>query len=104
VAASDTHGRSPDPFVKLDGKWLMRRLAPDSSPLEIESLADIQEEERLLHAMAMETANVHIGSPRSPKRILDDLDRRPAKRLRSAVKDMARVLIEDWKDWKEAYA
>jgi hypothetical protein len=102
--ALDGAVRSADPFVKLDGKWLMRRLAPDSAALEIESLGDIQEEERLLHAMAWEAANIHLGSPRSAKRILDDLNKRPAKWLRSAVTEMVRVMTKDWKKWKKATA
>jgi hypothetical protein len=100
----DCAKRACDPFVKLDGKWLMRRLAPDSSPLDIESLIGIRDEERFLRAMAVEAANVHLGSARSPKRILEDLDKRPAKWLRSAVKDMSDVLIKDWKKWKQAAA
>jgi hypothetical protein len=92
--------RSPDPFVKLKGKWLVRRLAPDSSALEIETLEGEKDEERLLGAMAWEAANVHCGSFRSPKRILKDLNNRPAKWLRSAVKDMGKAVIRDWRDWK----
>lgn len=102
--ALDLSIRSCDPFVMLNGKWLIRRLAPDSSALAIETLVGTPEEERLLGAMAWEAANVHCGSVRSPKVILDDLNRRPAKWLRSAVKDMANAVIKDWHGWKRSLA
>jgi hypothetical protein len=44
--------RCPDPFVRLSGKWLVRQLAPDSSPIEIETMNGQKDQDRLLHAMA----------------------------------------------------
>ena len=44
--------RCPDPFVRLSGKWLVLQLAPDSSPIEIESMNRQKDQDRLLHAMA----------------------------------------------------
>jgi hypothetical protein len=99
--ALDSAVRSGDPFVRLDGKWLLRRLAPDSADLEIGSLGDVREEERLLHAMAWEAANIHLGSSHSSKRRLDDFNKRPAKWLRSAVSDMLSIMTKDWKEWKK---
>ena len=55
--------RCPDPFVRLSGKWLVRQLAPDSSPIEIETMSGQKDQDRLLHAMAWEAANVHLGTP-----------------------------------------
>ena len=54
--------RCPDPFVRMSGKWLVRQLAPDSSPVEIETMNGEKEQDRLLHAMAWETANIHLGT------------------------------------------
>jgi hypothetical protein len=92
--------RCPDPFVRLSGKWLVRQLAPDSSPIEIETMSGQKDEDRLLHAMAWETANVHSGTPRAAARILADLNSRSGKWLRTAVQDMAAAIISDWKSWK----
>lgn len=94
--------RCPDPFVRLSGKWLVRQLAPDSSPIEIETMNGQKDQDRLLHAMAWETANVHLGSPRAGARIVADLNKRSAKWLRTAVKDMAAATIGDWKEWKKS--
>jgi hypothetical protein len=93
--------RSPDPFVRMEGRWLVRRLAPDSSPIEIESLGKYKQVERLLHAMGWETANIHLGS-RAARGIPADLRKRPAAWFRSAVKDMTKAVTSDWKDWKES--
>jgi uncharacterized protein (DUF2252 family) len=95
--------RCPDPFVRLSGKWLVRQLAPDSSPIEIETMSGQHDQDRLLHAMAWETANVHLGTTRARKRIIAHLKSRSSKWLRAAVKDMARATINDWKKWKKAY-
>jgi hypothetical protein len=100
--ALDQAIRCPDPFVRLSGKWLVRQLAPDSSPIEIETMNGQKDQDRLLHAMAGETANVHLGSPRAGARIVADLNSRSGKWLRKAVKDMAAVTIADWKDWKKS--
>ena len=94
--------RCPDPFVRLSGKWLVRQLAPDSSPIEIETMSGQKGQDKLLHAMAWEAANVHLGTPRAAALIAADLNRRSGNWLRTAVKDMAAAIIGDWKEWKES--
>jgi hypothetical protein len=94
--------RCPDPFVRLSGKWLVRQLAPDSSPIEIETMSGQKDQDRLLHAMAWETANVHLGTAKAAARILADLNSRSGKWLRTAVKDMTKATIGDWKEWKKS--
>jgi hypothetical protein len=93
--------RCPDPFVRLSGKWLVRQLAPDSSPIEIATMSGLKNQDKLIHAMAWEAANVHLGTPRAA-RILSDLNSRSSKQLRTAVKDMAAITIDDWKQWKKS--
>jgi hypothetical protein len=102
-AALDQAIRCPDPFVRLSGKWLVRRLAPDSSPIEIENMSGHKDQDKLLHAMAWETANVHLGTKRASGRIVADLNKRPGKMLTKAVKDMFAATFEDWKEWKKAH-
>jgi uncharacterized protein (DUF2252 family) len=94
--------RCPDPFVRLSGKWLIRQLAPDSSPIEIETMSGQNDQDRLLHAMAWETANGHLGTARAAARIVADLNSRSGKWLRTAVKDMAAATIGDWKEWRKS--
>jgi hypothetical protein len=93
--------RCRDPFVRLCGKWLVRQLSPDSSPIEMETMSGQKDQDKLLHAMAWEAANVHLGTARASARIGADLNRRSGKWLRKAVKDMAAATIGDWKEWKK---
>jgi hypothetical protein len=58
---------SRDPFQTIRGGWLIRRLSPDSNPIEITDLPKERDERTLLHAMGMEAANVHLGSDRRGK-------------------------------------
>jgi len=91
--------RVVDPFVRVHGHWLLRRLAPDCSRIEIGSLPKSRDELKLLHAMGWETANIHLGSNSARHRVLLDLKRRPAKWLRKASEAMAKATVEDWKEW-----
>lgn len=93
--------RSRDPFQTIDGRWLIRRLSPDSNPIEIASLPKKRDEETLLFAMGTEAANVHLGTHRQVIRILGDLRRRKSKWLRDAAKAMADALHDDWKDFRK---
>ena len=57
----DTSVRVLDPWVQLSGSWIVRRLAPDCSRVELAALPKDRDEQKLLHAMGQETANVHAG-------------------------------------------
>ncbi len=100
-AVLDQAIRCPDPHVHLYGKWLVHQLAPDSSPIEIETMSGQHNQDRLLHAMAAEVANVHLGTSGSTPRVLADLAKPSGKQLQAGVKDMAQVTIKEWKEWKK---
>jgi hypothetical protein len=89
--------RSHDPYQKVVKGWVVRRLSPDSNPIEIEDLPKSRDEAALLHAMGKEVANVHLGSRSRTKRLLKDLRGRRTKWLRRAGKEMARVMEKEWK-------
>jgi uncharacterized protein (DUF2252 family) len=94
--------RSHDPYQEIVGAWLIRRLSPDSNPIEIDNLPEQRDEEALLHAMGSEAANVHLGSRRQAKRILKDLHRRKANWLRSAAKAMANTFERECKEYRKS--
>ncbi|MDP9174720.1 MAG: DUF2252 domain-containing protein [Planctomycetota bacterium] len=94
--------RSPDPWVGVRGKWIVRRLAPDCGRVELASLAKTVQAERLLNAMGRETANIHLGTPKVVKAIQEDLKERKIGWLARATAAMSEALREDWKVWKEA--
>lgn len=92
--------RVPDPFVRPYGSWLLRRLAPDCSRIELASLPEKKDEEQLLYSMGWETANVHLGSKNSLRAVEKDLKKRPANWLHSAARQMAKAVKRDWKKWR----
>jgi len=92
--------RCRDPFVRLRGRWIARRLAPDCSRIELSDLPRKRDESRLLREMGRETANVHLGTPGAREKILRDLSQRPARWLHDASAAMVSVLFGDWKDWR----
>jgi hypothetical protein len=89
--------RSHDPYQKVVKGWVVRRLSPDSNPIEVEDLPKERDEYTLLHAMGKEVANVHLGSARRVKSVLKDLRGREKKWLRRAGKEMAKVMEKEWK-------
>jgi len=76
---------------------LIRRLSPDSNPIDIQSLPKHRDVSILLHAMGSETANVHLGTKGQATKILSDLQKRKSKWLRDAAIRMAQVVEKDWK-------
>jgi uncharacterized protein (DUF2252 family) len=99
--AVDRAVRAPDPHLQLTKRWVARRLAPDSSRIELSDLPKERDEARLLHAMGWETANVHLGSRRAVKAIGRDLAGRKRHWLHAAAGAMADVLTKDWAAWKQ---
>lgn len=92
--------RSPDPYQKISGSWLIRRLSPDSNPIKIEDLSKTRDEEVLLQAMGKEAANVHLGNRRGAKAILKDLRTRKANWLRADAKKMSNLVLREWKKYR----
>jgi uncharacterized protein (DUF2252 family) len=98
--ALDQSVRDIDPFVHLRGSWIVRRLAPDCSRVELASMPKERDESRLLRAMGFETANVHLGTPRVAKVILRDLSKRSAEWLHEAATAMVKATTVDWREWR----
>ena len=91
--------RSPDPFYRPGEKWVVRRLAPRSTKLELRTLKAVAVGQ-VLHAMGAEVANIHLGTPGATDAILADLDRQPADWLAAAAKDMGERMEADWQGWR----
>jgi hypothetical protein len=92
--------RCLDPFVSPQGAWIVRRLAPDCSRVELISLPEQGDTLHLLHAMGKETANIHLGNKDSIGAIVQDLKNRPADWLHAAAVAMRTALTRDLQDWK----
>ncbi len=89
--------RARDPFLQFQDRWIVRRLAPDCSRVELTDLPRTHDEERLLRAMGSETANFHVAYARQAIRA--DLKKRRRRWLEAAANDMADVMEKEWRRW-----
>jgi len=94
--------RSPDPFLRVLGRWVVRRLAPDCSKIDIETLPTRYDESRLLHAMGYETANIHMATRGAREAIRRDLRKSARRGIRDGATTMLEVTLADWKAWKRS--
>lgn len=92
--------RSHDPFYRPEKNWLVRRLAPHCSRIELIHLGTVGDQTAMLQAMGAETANVHLGSGKKIEAVLRDLDQRPAGWLKEASRRMYKALRTDWKAFR----
>jgi len=94
--------RCPDPFLRVDRNWQLRRLAPHCSRIELAGWPRERDEERLLRAMGRETANLHLGTPNAVPRIRAALKRLKRRWLVDAATGMAEATLADWRAWRKA--
>lgn len=93
--------RSTDPMNYVNGDWVLRRLSPHCSRIELASLPAGRDEEALLNAMGWETANGHISDTHVLKQLKQDIAKRPAKWLYQAASTMLKATLVDWKNWRK---
>jgi Uncharacterized protein conserved in bacteria (DUF2252) len=91
--------RCPDPFLELRKGWVVRRLAPDCSRVELTMLSKGRDEYKLLEAMGRETANVHLGTSLVIAKVKRDMSRKQPGWLHDAAKAMVQATVEDWRKW-----
>ena len=95
--------RCLDPYVQLRGHWIVRRLSPHCSRIELDALGTARGECRLLEAMGFETANIHLGTEEKRREIMKDLRKRKANWLVKAAEAMGERVEKDWRAWKERW-
>ena len=93
--------RVQDPFLQIFETFLVRRLAPDCSRIQLASLPEDHDEARLLEAMGFETANIHMGSRNVIPWIIRDLKERPRRWLHQAARKMRDVVERDFAKWRK---
>jgi hypothetical protein len=96
--------RAPDPFLAIDGKFVIRRLAPDSRKIELgkspgAELAKLTTQ--LLNAMGQDLAAIHVASKIGAKALRADLRKRPPGWLGKAAKTMSELVESDYRAWKK---
>jgi hypothetical protein len=92
--------RAADPAFAIRRPWIVRRLAPDCSRIELDDLPRERDERKLLHAMGWETANMQGCGGAHRTAIVRDLSARKADWLLDAAAVMVDATEEDWRAWK----
>jgi hypothetical protein len=92
----DSAVRCADPLYTVTGRWLVRRLAPDCSRIDLEQLKHHEDMASLLHSMGWETANIHLGKLKTPRKILGALRKLPHTWLAEAAQAMFDRTLKDW--------
>ena len=94
--------RCHDPMVQTQDGWIVRRLAPDCSKIDLAEMPK-QEEARFLHAMGREVANIHLGTKDAAQIIQQDLKKRQKQSpnwLAEGADKMVKQLKLDWHEWR----
>jgi len=106
--------RCADPYYEVRGGWLVRRLGPDCSRIDIDELVHHEEMAELLFSMGQETANVHLGMPkgrkvvrRSPALVAltqkkSGAGRLPTRWLEKAAQLMLKLSLKDWHQFRDS--
>ena len=92
--------RSPDPTVRMEQGYVVRRLSPSSRSLNLLDLPRGCDEAQLLGAMGFETANIHLGTPEQVGAVQADLSRRGKGWLLEGAVHFLEETLEDWRAWK----
>jgi len=95
--------RAPDPYLEVHEGWIVRRLAPHCTRVELADLPALRDELRLLHAFGAETANVHLGTPGARARIPRELRRFDPDWFRSAAKGGMTAVMADWRSLRKPW-
>lgn len=99
---TDQAVRCPDPFLFIRKKWVVRRLSPYCSRIELTMLPKNREDCRLLSSMGYETGNIHLGTPKAIKAVQKHLKSQKADWLLKSSVEMLKAVKKDWQVWREA--
>jgi hypothetical protein len=103
-ALIDSAVRVPDPVLRAEGAWIVRRMAPQCARIELSDLPDRRDEYRLLVSMGRETANNHLGTKGARARIARQLDTMGARWLHRLTATLVDATLDDWRDWRAGRA
>lgn len=98
------HGayRSPDPTLRYRTDHVVRRLGPNSSKIDFETLAPALHTD-LFAAMGRDLAAIHCGTePHAAPEITRELAAFPGGWLKQAAKTVAAATVAEWEIWRRA--
>jgi hypothetical protein len=91
--------RCQDPYLKVTRRWIVKRLGPDCSRIDLASLPKLRQEAALLRTMGWETANIHLGSG-SVAEIRNHLRHLDRNWLADASATMVHAIRKAFREWQ----
>jgi Uncharacterized protein conserved in bacteria (DUF2252) len=100
-ALSNGRYRAPDPFLKVRGKFIYRRIAADSRKIELADIGGSEITGRILEAMGFDLASIHAAGSVGVDALRADLrKRRPRGWLNAAAKTAEAAVRRDFEEWR----
>jgi len=96
---AEGHFRSPDPFLRAHGKWIIRRIAADSRKIDVGTDLDPKLFPALFDAMGFDLGAVHAAD-KNARRIEPDLQSRNPDWLHDAVQAAEEAVNNDYREWR----
>jgi uncharacterized protein (DUF2252 family) len=91
--------RAPDPWYDVRDAIVVRRLSPNARKIEVKDHGSDLGDRRMLHAMAYELANVHLGNGDAANAIRTDLKSRGDRWLDRATLSAAKFVTNDHEEY-----
>ena len=105
---SNSPHRSPDPWLRMNGRYIFRRLAADARKVDLAQNADTDTSSakeanalKLLRAMGFDVGAIHATEVSQAEAITQDLDTRNPSWLHTAAKTAVHWVEEDYESWRE---
>ena len=93
--------RCADPYYEVRRGWLVRRLGPDCSRIDIDELVHHEDLASLFYCMGQETANIHLGTAKRRGQIRKAWKHLAPDWLESAAHLMLKLSLKDWSRFKD---
>ena len=100
--------RSPDPWLRINGRYIFRRLAADARKVDLGRNADGETPDakeanalKLLQAMGFDVGAIHATEVSPAEAIARDIDERNPSWLHTAAKTSVHWVEQDYKSWRE---
>ncbi|EJZ17862.1 DUF2252 domain-containing protein (plasmid) [Rhizobium sp. Pop5] len=95
--------RSPDPFLTAHDGFIVRRIAADSSKIDLSSVNARTYNPDLIMAMGRDLASIHVASGNVSAAIAENLQDKPDNFVLAKAKLSADVVKRDFEQWCEFY-
>jgi hypothetical protein len=92
--------RSPDPFMQVRSNFIIRRIAPDSNKIDLAAEDAKEYGPKLLSAMGVDLASIHLAEGLDADLIVRDLNGRGPGWLLNAAQIASEAVCKDFEKWR----